>query len=484
MNTCDQFRVGTRAWTDCIHDAATGGGLMPWIVVVPLAVMVVGMAIGFARQFSSAGRRRAQAHGAAGTAGTWLIFVAFIELSIGIGSYVGAQRAGGGGGYAISATVLLGVGVVLLVIGILAKVRGRRRARIYHSGVPGEALIRDVRETGIMVNNQPMYEFDLDVEGSAFAPTSTTHREVVPLWMSGRVSPQTKIPVKVDPSNPARLIFDWDQVRNLASSVGPTPAGGAGVPQGGAPAAVDGRDLAAAMQSARQLAGGSGWHAGKIVGGLVLLLVLGIVGGALYFFASVFGTVSDATGDVTEQVNEALEEAGGFPTGLRPGRGGGTTLEISRAASGREQVGYSVELPLAWNDVTGAFPEKQGSVLVDVVMKPPPPSDARIVIARSVFYLQNPAPKGADIGDVRRRIEGELGDSMVRSEAVRLSGERAVAMELAPGSGGLRTRQIAVVREGQVLFVALTAHESEWRAMLPVFEDVLASWQWSVVSAR
>ncbi|MDQ3982824.1 MAG: hypothetical protein M3271_09130, partial [Actinomycetota bacterium] len=279
-----------------------------------------------------------------------------------------------------------------------------------------------------------------------------------------------------------------DQVKNLAPTMGaaaPAVGGGAGVPQGGGTGAAGSRDLAAAMQAAQQLAGGgSGWHLGKIVGGLVLLFVIAVVGGGLWFIASVFRSVSDATSDATDQVTDALDEAGEIDLGTRGDRGSGTRLEISRAASGREQVGYSLSLPVAWNDVTGAFPERQGSVVVDVVMKPQPPSDARIVVTRSAFYLQNPVPKGSDVADVRRDIERELGASVVRSETVRLSGEKAVALDLAPGAGGLRSRQVATVREGQVIFVALTAHESEWRTMLPVFEEVLSSWQWSIVSAR
>ncbi|HYO61244.1 MAG TPA: hypothetical protein VEU29_05045 [Actinomycetota bacterium] len=512
---CGQFEVGTRRWTECVQDQATGGGLMPWIVVVPLGVMVIGMMIGFARQYSSAGRAKAKAHGAAGTAGSWLIFVSFVELAIGIGSFVAERKAPGvGGGFSIAGTVLTGVGVLLFVIGVYLKIRGRRRARIYHSGVSGEAVIRAVHETGTMVNNQPMYAFDLDVSGQGFAPFTTTHREVVPFWFLTRVGPQSRVPVKVDPSRPTRLIFDWEALAAstpvqsasaIASSLGGAAAA-AGAAPGVTPANAAGEavagsimssgSLAEAMQAAQDLADrrGSGWHAGKAIGLGIALFVLLIVGGGLYFFSQVFGEVSAVTSEFSDQINDAVEDAerslegagGGYGGGKGGGAGGttgGTTIEVSRKAHGGDPVSFSLALPAAWNDVTAAVPERQGAVLVDVVMKPQTPSEARIVVARSVRYMEDPAPPGAGIASVRKGIEAEFGESLVRSRSVRLGGEAAIALEIAPGADGLRSRQIAVMRGGQLLFVNLTAPKAEWAATLKVFDQVLGSWNWGTTSA-
>jgi hypothetical protein len=495
---CQQYRVGTRQWTQCVEDQATGGGLMPWIVVIPLGVMVLGMMIGFARQFSSAGRERAKAHGAAGSAGSWLIFVSFIELAIGFGSRVADQRAPGeGGGYSIAAAVLLGVGGLLFVVGVYLKIRGRRRARIYHSGVPGEAVIRAVHQTGTMVNNQPMYAFDIDVTGQGVAPVSTRHREVVPFWFLNRVGPQARVPVKIDPQNPTRVIFDWDR---LAATPAPAVAGvpsaaGTGAPAGTVSASSlagempqgmmpSADTLADAMQAARDLAGNrSGWHAGKVIGLAITLVVLAVVGGGLYFVAKVFGTVSDVTGEVSDQVADALDEADdAFGEGF-PGSSGDTTIEVTRRARGGDPVTLSAALPAGWVDVTSAIEERQGSVLVDLVMKPQTPSEARIVVARSAKYLQDPAPASADIGTIRADLEREFGDSLARSRSTRLAGEAALTLDIAPGADGLQSRQVVAMRGGQVVFVNLTAPKSEWRAMLAVFEDVLASWEWGTVSA-
>lgn len=494
---CEAFQVGSRQWTNCIHDQATGGGLMPWIVVIPLGVMVVGMMIGFARQFSSAGQRKARAHGASGTAGTWLIFVSFVELAIGIGSLVAERKAPGeGGGFSIAATVLLGVGILLFVIGVGLKVKGFRRARIYHGGVPGEAVIRAVHQTGTMVNNQPMYAFDLDVTGQGFAPVSTRHREVVPFWFLNRVGPQARVPVKVDASNPTRLIFDWDAFAATspaaATSAPAAPAfggtGAVGAASAGAPTPVaevsTADSLANAMQFAREFTdrAGSGWRVGKVIGLAVTLFTLAVVGGGLFFIARVFGEVSDVTSEVTDQISDAVEGVGGA-IGGGEAAAGGSTIEVSRAAAGGAPVSYTLTLPVGWLDLTAAVQEDQGTLLVDVVTKPQTPSNARIVVTRSARYLRDPAPERADVTSVRRGIEREFGDALAHSRLVRLAGERALELDIAPGADGLRSRQVAVMRGGQVLFVGLTASEAEWRSMLEVFDGLLASWKWGAVSA-
>lgn len=496
LGGCEQFQVGTRKWNDCIHDQATGGGLMPWIVVIPLGVMVLGMMVGFARQFSGAGRERAKAHGAAGTAGTWLIFVSFIELAIGIGALIGARRAPGeGGGYDITATVLLGVGTLLFVIGVFLKIKGRRRARIYHSGVPGEAIIRAVHETGTMVNNQPMYAFDLEVTGQGFSPVTTRHREVVPFWYLNRIGPQSRMPVKVDPSNPTRVIFDWDRLAmnvSQATAASAPLASSAGGVQAGATQGFTMPDSDAITQAMRTAGDMSarmgGWHVGKAIGLGITLFILLIVGAVLFFVARVFSQVTDATSAATDQVAEALEGANDAFGGLG-GQGtttettGTSTIEVSRPARGRGPVSFSIELPAAWNDVSTSVPERQGALVVDVVLTPQTRSEARIVAARSVRFLENPAPKGHDITSIRKSYEEEFGDSIARSRIVRLGGETAIALDLVPGADGLQSRQIATMRDGQVLLLSITAPKSEWRPMLQVFDRVVASWKWTKGSA-
>jgi hypothetical protein len=236
-------------------------------------------------------------------------------------------------------------------------------------------------------------------------------------------------------------------------------------------------DMARAMNVAREVGGGSGWHLGKVFGGIALLFVLAIVGGGLYFISTIFNTVSDATNEVTDQVNDALDQVGGIvPPG---GEVTGVTLEVSRSAEGRGPVGYSVALPVGWLDVTASEKERQPPLVVDVVMKPQTPSEARIVVTRSLRFLEDPASPTAQIRSIRRELLAEYGESLAGTRGLGLAGEPALEIDVAPGADGLRSRHVAVMRGGQVLFVALTARKSEWDELVPAFEAVLASWKWS-----
>lgn len=109
----------------------------------------------------------------------------------------------------------------------------------------------------------------------------------------------------------------------------------------------------------------------------------------------------------------------------------------------------------------------------------PPPAGARIVVARSLDFLQRPAGVGADASSIRREMLDECGDTIAATRPVVVAGEAAIRIDLKPEAGGLRSRQVAMMRGGQILFASATAPASEWKATLPVFDDVLASWKWT-----
>jgi hypothetical protein len=66
---------------------------------------------------------------------------------------------------------------------------------------------------------------------------------------------------------------------------------------------------------------------------------------------------------------------------------------------------------------------------------------------------------------------------------VRLAGEDAIAFDLAAGADGLQSRQVAAMRDGQLLFVGVTAPKAQWGPTLRVFDRLLGSWEWGTVSA-
>ncbi len=198
---CTEFPVGSREWTDCVHDAATGGGLMPWIVVIPLGVMVIGMFVMFGRQWLGRGKPRDPV----GTGGNWLLFMVLIEGSIAAGMTYAVIR-GGGSGYLYAAIALWAVTLVMLVAGLAMRRRAARRGRILSSGIDGTATITGMTQTGMFINNNPVVEFQANIE----TPTGSypaTFRQMVPLISVGQLQVGARLAVKVDPNDPQGIVL-------------------------------------------------------------------------------------------------------------------------------------------------------------------------------------------------------------------------------------------------------------------------------------
>ena len=237
---CTEFQVGSPKWEDCIKGAATGGGLMPWIVVVPLGVMVLGMIFMFSRQAMRARNFESFSSAQIGsTAGTWLIFVALIELAIGVGSAIADSRAAGsGGGYGIAAMVLLGVGVVMLIAGIVVTIKSRKKRHVEQTGVPGEARVMRLSQTGTYINENPVFMFELQVNAPGVPQFQATQSFTVPMYLVQRIGPGAVLPVKVDPSDTSEIVVDWGKMSlqpwtdpAAPATVGQGPSSWPGTPQ-------------------------------------------------------------------------------------------------------------------------------------------------------------------------------------------------------------------------------------------------------------
>jgi hypothetical protein len=227
---CSDFSVGSREWTECVEGAATGGGLMPWIVVVPLGVMVLGMAFMFARAFARPKTQGYSGSAVGSSASSWLIFVGLIELASGIGALVADQRVSGPrGGYFTAGIALVGTAVILILIGIVLRIAAGKKRRIEQSGTPGEARVVSVGQTGMLINNNPVIEFDLEVTLPGMAPYRTTTRSTVPMIALPRVMPGARLPIKADPTEPSKIVIDWGRLASTPAPMSGHPAATAGL---------------------------------------------------------------------------------------------------------------------------------------------------------------------------------------------------------------------------------------------------------------
>lgn len=122
------------------------------------------------------------------------------------------------GGAMILTLVIVGIGVVVslavpVAIFFFVFKKNAERNRLVATGIPGQALIVQIADTGMRINDQPRLQIVVDVHPipgqAAFAPFRTTHTGTVPMMAMARVAPGATVPVKCDPANPANLTIDW-----------------------------------------------------------------------------------------------------------------------------------------------------------------------------------------------------------------------------------------------------------------------------------
>lgn len=77
------------------------------------------------------------------------------------------------------------------------------------NGTAAQLQVTGSRDTGTVLNLQPVLEIDLLVVPDGGAPYPTTIRQVVPMASLARVAPGGALRGKVDPSNPASVWIDW-----------------------------------------------------------------------------------------------------------------------------------------------------------------------------------------------------------------------------------------------------------------------------------
>ena len=106
------------------------------------------------------------------------------------------------------------------------------------SGVPGEALVENLADTGMTLNDNPVVEFQLLVTIPGREPYRVAHREMVPRLAPNMYAVGMKYPVRVDPGDPNKLMFDFMAQAAQAQAIGNAAMAQAqGAPAGGDPMA-------------------------------------------------------------------------------------------------------------------------------------------------------------------------------------------------------------------------------------------------------
>jgi hypothetical protein len=105
---------------------------------------------------------------------------------------------------------LMLLGLVLPIIVLVRWLRGSvERSRILASGIPAQATIMRIWETGLRVNGRPQVGFQLHVHPpQGLAPYVAEASMVISELMIPRIQPGATIPIKLDPADPRKVALD------------------------------------------------------------------------------------------------------------------------------------------------------------------------------------------------------------------------------------------------------------------------------------
>lgn len=139
-------------------------------------------------------------------AGAWIgIIGGLIGLVVGVGSVLATT---GPEGFYIAAGIILLFGGMFYLFYRLFFAPMIRASRLRKTGLPGKALIKEVRDTGVTINNSPQVKLLLEIKNSFGQKYTTTIRTLVSRLQPFIYQPGMTIPVLIDPKDDNKVVID------------------------------------------------------------------------------------------------------------------------------------------------------------------------------------------------------------------------------------------------------------------------------------
>ena len=104
-------------------------------------------------------------------------------------------------------SLALTIGITIVAIRLIRRTVGPDRG-ILQNGIPAQAKIVSVRQTGVMLNNQPQILFDLEVQPPGGTPYRAQTKAIIPMVNIPQFQPGVEVPVKIHPSDPTQVVMD------------------------------------------------------------------------------------------------------------------------------------------------------------------------------------------------------------------------------------------------------------------------------------
>src|SRR5262245_15030075 len=159
--------------------------------------------------------------------------IGFLALGF---AWLGSDLLAGAGVFMIvTGIVFLGVAGAMLLLG--QRLSGARRAQdpLVQTGIPGDATVLSIRETGISFRSglETLVGFQLEVRVPGRPPYNVALEQGVPRILLGGVVPGSVVSVRVDPVDPQKVAIDFSAAPRPGIA-GSMPAGPPGTPPVGA----------------------------------------------------------------------------------------------------------------------------------------------------------------------------------------------------------------------------------------------------------
>ena len=139
-------------------------------------------------------------------AGAWIgIICGVLGLVVGVGAVV---STGGSSGKYIGIGMVLLFGAIFLLIYKLLIAPSIMNSKLQKIGLDGKALIKEVRDTGVTINNSPQVKLILEIKNYLGQTYTTTIRVLVSRINPFVYQPGMIIPVKIDPNNEKNVAID------------------------------------------------------------------------------------------------------------------------------------------------------------------------------------------------------------------------------------------------------------------------------------
>ncbi|MEP7238393.1 MAG: hypothetical protein ABI685_11025, partial [Ferruginibacter sp.] len=140
-------------------------------------------------------------------AGVWIGIVGgLIGLIVGIG---GALASGDATGVYIAGGIILLFGGMFFLFYKLFFGPMILASRLRKTGIPGKAVIREVRDTGVTINNSPQIKLVLDVKNSFGQVYEATIRTLISRLQPNMYQAGMTIPVLIDPKDENKMVIDY-----------------------------------------------------------------------------------------------------------------------------------------------------------------------------------------------------------------------------------------------------------------------------------